>query len=333
MSPITLLAFVTALGLTQTSLATEPPPLVYANPEPVISTADGGLRPVVGVHNIQVYRANRTATTHADGLNPTYSHQPMLAWWKGKFYLEFLTNPTGEHEGAGSTSLTTSVDGLRWENPREIFPPFKLPDGKSTLAHQRMGFHIAPDGRLLALAFYGKLPAPNDGTGIGRAIREIHADGTLSPIYFIKFNVKGAIPGFTPPYPLYTASPDRGFVTACETLLADKLVTAQWWEEDALDETDFYRIKGRALSYVTRPDGAVLGIWKNALVSITRDKGQTWLDKQPATNLPGNGSVLPLTGPADEVVVVNLPPDDFVEQCTARPVDHDERISGWNLTE
>ena len=284
------LACVAALGLPRICLAVEAPPLVYTNPEPVFSTADGGLRPVVGVHNIQVFRANRTASTHADGLNPTYAHQPMLAWWKGKFYLEFLTNPVGEHEGAGSTSLTTSADGLHWENPREIFPPFLLPDGKPTLSHQRMGFHVAPDGRLLALAFYGKPPSPNEGNGIGRAIREIHEDGKFGPIYFIKFNTKGIIPGFTPPYPLYTASSDRGFVSACEALLANKLVTAQWWEEDALDESDFYRIKGKALSYITRPDGAVLGIWKNALVSLTRDGGKTWNDKQFATNLPNNAS-------------------------------------------
>ena len=46
----------------------------------VTPTADGGLRPVVGVHNLQVHRANRTAPVHADGLTDTYSHAPMLAY-------------------------------------------------------------------------------------------------------------------------------------------------------------------------------------------------------------------------------------------------------------
>ena len=39
------------------------PPLVYVGDKKVTTAADGGLRPVVGVHNIQVYRSNRTAPT------------------------------------------------------------------------------------------------------------------------------------------------------------------------------------------------------------------------------------------------------------------------------
>lgn len=285
-----------------------PPPLAYTGTAVAESTSDGALRYAVGVHNLQVFRANRTASEHADGLAHTYAHQPMVAWWRGKFYLEFLSNPVGEHEGAGSTSLTTSADGRNWEKPRVIFPPFKLPDGADTLAHQRMGFHVAADGRLLALAFYGKPPSPNEGDGIGRAIREIHEDGTLGPIYFIKLNTAGLIPGFTPPFPHYSTSPDAGFVAACGALLANKLVTAQWWEEDALDESGFYRIKGKALSYVTRPDGAVLGIWKNALVSLTRDGGQTWQDKQFATNLPNNASKYALLRTSDAKYALFLNP-------------------------
>jgi hypothetical protein len=284
-----------------------PPPLVFTGPERAESTADGGLRPVVGVQNIQIYRANRTHPANADKLGHTYFHQPMLAWWRGKFYVEFLSNPVGEHQGAGSTWLTSSTDGITWDAPRVIFPPFALPDGTQTLAHQRMGFYVAPasldklgaGGRLLALAFYGKAPEPNDGTGIGRAVREVHEDGSLGPIYFIRLNAKQAFANFTPPYPLYTASPDRGFVAACEALLANKLMTAQWWEEDQLDESGFYTIKGKALSFVHRPDGAVLGVWKNALVALTRDEGHTWTEKQFGTNLPNNASKYALAHTGD----------------------------------
>lgn len=279
--------------------ATSPPPFVFTGSERVESTADGGLRPVVGVQNIQIYRANRTRPANAEKLGHTYFHQPMLAWWRGKFYVEFLSNPVGEHQAAGSTWLTSSADGVTWDAPRVIFPPFALPDGTQTLAHQRMGFYVAPDGRLLALAFYGKAPEPNDGTGIGRAVREVHEDGSLGPIYFIRFNAKQPFAGFTSPYPLYTASPDRGFVAACDALLANKLMTAQWWEEDQLDESDFYTIKGKALSFVHRPDGAVLGVWKNALVALTRDEGRTWTEKQFGTNLPNNASKYALTRTGD----------------------------------
>jgi hypothetical protein len=293
------LTFAALLPLAVAAAAPPSPPFVFTSGERAESTADGGLRPAVGTHNLQVYRANRTHPAHADGLNDTYLHQPMLAWWRGQFYLEYLSGPVGEHQVRAQTSLTTSVDGVTWAAPRIIFPAFKLPDGTETVAHQRMGFHVTADDRLLALAFYGKLPEPNDGHGLGRAVREIHADGTLGPIYFLKLTPQPPFPGFTPPYPLYTASTDRGFVAACEALLANKLVTAQWWEEDQLDESGFYRIKGKALSYATRPDGSVLGVWKNALVAVTRDGGQTWTEKQFGTNLPNNASKYALTRTGD----------------------------------
>lgn len=265
-------------------------PLVFTDTATVTTAADGGLRPAVGVHLQQAVRANRTRSMHTDGLGDTYLHAPMLAWWKGKFYLEYLSGPRDEHEPPCVTSLTTSTNGRSWSPPTVIFPAFDLPDDSETIAHQRMGFYISPSGRLLILSFYGKAPSPNDGTGIGRAVREMLADGTLGPIYFIKLNSSPAFPGFSPPYPLYTSSPDRDFIAACDALLKDHLVTAQWWEEDQLDESGFYRIKGKALSYVHRPDGTVLGIWKNAQVATTRDEGLTWTPKVFATNLPSNGS-------------------------------------------
>jgi hypothetical protein len=275
------------------------PPLAYVGTETATTAADGGLRPAVGVHNFQVFRANRSAPEHADLLRDTYLHQPMLAWWRGRFYLEYLSAARNEHDPSTATSLTTSSDGRSWDPPRIIFPAFALADGTKTITHQRMGFFVSPDGRLLALAFHGKAPSPNDGTGIGRVVREINPDGSFGPIYFLRLNAKSAFPGFKPPYPLYTTAPDRGFVAACDALLANKLMTAQWWEEDQLDETGFYRVRGKALSYVTRPDGSVLGIWKNRLVATTTDRGQTWTPTVFAGNMPNNGSKYWLQRTAD----------------------------------
>lgn len=296
-----------ALLLSSSLVVLAAPPVTYTGAAKATNAADGGLRPVVGVQNIQVYRANRTAPAHADGLTNTYLHAPMLAFWRGKFYLEYLSGPRSEHEPPCATSLTTSADGLDWAPPRLVFPAFTLPDGSQTIAHQRMGFYVAPGGppdqpgagRLLALGFYGKHPSPNDGTGIGRAVREIREDGSLGPIYFIRPNAKQPFAGFPLPYPLYTASPDAGFVAACESLLANKLMTAQWWEEDQLDESGFYRVKGKALSSVTRPDGSVLGIWKNRLVATTTDRGETWTPTVFAGNMPNNGSKYWLQRTAD----------------------------------
>jgi hypothetical protein len=295
------------ISLALGTIACAVPPLVHDGPVEVANSADGALRPVVGVHNIQVYRANRTASVHADGLTDTYVHAPMLCHWRGHYYIEYLSGPRAEHEDPCATSLTRSADGITWEAPRVIFPAFELPDGSKTIAHQRMGFYAAPNGRLLALGFYGKHPSPNDGTGIGRAVREIKEDGNFGPLYFIRPNAKSGFPDYKLPYPLYTESPDKGFVTACDALLANKLMTAQWWEEEMLDETDFYRIKGKALSYVTRPDGSILGIWKNRLVATTNDRGLTWTEKEFAENVPQNASKywLQRTGDSRYALVLN----------------------------
>jgi len=289
--------------------ATEPsPPLVYTGPTEIAATADGGLQPVVGVQNIQVFRANRTASAHADGLTDTYNHAPMLAYWHGRFYLEYLSGAVNEHDNPTVTSLTNSADGLTWSAPRVIFPAITLPDGTHTIAHQRMGFYVAPDGRLLALSFYGTPPSPNDGKGLGRAVREIHADGSLGNIHFIRLNTDRDFPDFPLPYPLYSASSDPGFVSACEALLTNQLITAQWWEEDQLDESGFYRVKGKALSFVTRPDGSTLGIWKNRLVATTTDRGETWSEKVFAANLPNNASKYWLQRTADGRYALALNP-------------------------
>jgi hypothetical protein len=85
-------------------------------------------------------------------------------------------------------------------------------------------------------------------------------------------------------------------------------MTAQWWEEDQLDECGFYTIKGKALSYVHRPDGSVLGIWKNALVATTIDGGRNWTEKQFATNLPNNASKYWLQKTADNRYALFLNP-------------------------
>src|SRR5574344_345739 len=81
---------------------------------------DGGLTPVVGVHNIQIMRAEK---------GWTYNHQPMMAYWNGKFWVHYLSDPRSEHEPPGRTMLTTSENGYTWTAPVVLFPPYKVPDG------------------------------------------------------------------------------------------------------------------------------------------------------------------------------------------------------------
>jgi hypothetical protein len=263
---------------------------------------DGRLPPVLGVHNYQVLRANRTHPEWSDGLGYTYNHAPMLAYWRGTFYLQYLCGPVHEqhpdpaNRDAYHTMLMTSHDGRIWSKPQFLFPSFVLPDGRPTVAHQRMGFYVAPNRRLLTLGFYGRYPTPNDGKGIGRAVREIRADGSFGDIYFIRYNHHAGWNETNTPYPFYTASSDKGFLAACNALLADKLMTQQWWEEDRGDDGFFAltdklpEFSAKAFAFARRKDGLTVGLWKGDFAALSADNGQTWTPPVRTPTVPTGGS-------------------------------------------
>lgn len=251
----------------------------------------GQLSPAIGVHNIQVFRANREHSELANGLNWTYNHAPMLAYWNNKFYLEYLSNPVGEHVPPGQTLITTSNDGYNWEKPVVAFPPFKIPDGVSKIGktavskdlyacmHQRMGFYVSKKKKLYALAYYGLVlepgDDPNDGNGIGRVIREIKQDGTFGPIHFIRYN--SSWKPENDPYPFFTKSKDKDFVEACNEILSNPLMMQQWVEEaDRNDPLIPIHKEYKAFCYYHLSDNRVVGLWKYALTSISSNEGKTW---------------------------------------------------------
>ncbi|MBP1675830.1 MAG: hypBA2 [Bacteroidetes bacterium] len=261
---------------------------------------DGQLSPVVGVHNIQVMRANRQ---HPDASNCngwTYNHQPMLAYWNGKFYLQYLSGEVGEHIPPSQTFLQTSVDGYTWTNPQVLFPIYKVPDGftkpeypgvaknLTAIMHQRVGFYVSKSGKLLTMANYGvaldKKDDPNDGNGIGRVVREIKKDGSFGPIYFIYYNH-----GFNEKntdYPHFLKSKDKAFRAACQEILDNPLYMMQWVEEADRGDKLIPLDKGyKAFCYYHLPDGKVASLWKHALTSISEDGGKTWL--QPVERAKG----------------------------------------------
>ena len=252
----------------------------------------GQLTPAVGTHNIQVFRANREFPELAGGHHFTYNHQPFLAYWNDTYYLQFLSNPVGEHIAEGKTLLLTSKDGRNWSKPTDLFPTYLVPEGFTkpgrtdqagknlyAIMHQRMGFYHAKNDKLLTLAYYGvALDAkddPNDGNGLGRVVREIHKDGSFGPIYFIHFNAsfdeKGA------KYPFYKKSKDKAFVQACDELLGTPLMMQQWVEEsDRNDPLIPLQRPVKAFSFYHLNDGRVVGLWKHALTSMSKDNGKTW---------------------------------------------------------
>lgn len=297
----------------------KPPSIKESMSEPIIYTEglepdsryfDGALPHAVGVHSYQAFRANRENPSEVgspDGW--TYNHQPYLCYWNDRFYLHYLSGQVQEHTPPTRVMLMTSTDGLNWSAPEILFPEYDLPEiktdigflpkGTKAVMHQRMGFYVAPNGKLLASGFYSYCltprHSPNAGQGIGRVVREIKEDGSFGPIYFIRYNRQNGYNDENTNFPFYTDSEDIGFIKACEALLDDKLMTLQWWEEDrgkdgfyAVDPGDVEgaayfnetittsRGAGKAFSYYHRPDGVVVGIWKNQWSALSKDNGQTW---------------------------------------------------------
>ncbi|HMU09317.1 MAG TPA: six-hairpin glycosidase [Ferruginibacter sp.] len=249
----------------------------------------GQLSPAIGVHNIQTMRANRADKNSTTSW--TYNHAPMLAYWNNTFYLEYLSNPVGEHIPPGQTLLQTSKDGYNWDTPLVIFPPYKIPDGfvkegrKDTakdnyaVMHQRVGFYTSKNKKLYALAYYGialgQKDDPNDGNGIGRVIREIKADGTFGPVYFLRYN--HAFNEKNTTYPFYRSAGDKEIIAACEEILNTPLLMMQTVEEaDRNDPLITLKKDFKAFNYYHLPNGNVAGLWKYALTSISKDEGKTW---------------------------------------------------------
>lgn len=251
----------------------------------------GQLSPAVGVHNIQIFRANREHPEQAEDFGWTYNHAPMITYWNNTFYVEYLSNPVGEHVPPGQTFILSSKDGYNWTKPVVAFPKYKIPDGTTkegrpevakdmwSVNHQRMGFHVAKNNRLLAFAYYGLIVGvkddPNDGLGIGRVVREIYKDGSFGPIYFIRYNKK--FNEKNTQFPFYTKSKDKAFIDACNEVLASPLITQQWNEEaDRDDPLIPLKKEYKAFSFYHLPDGRVVGLWKNALTAISNDNGKSW---------------------------------------------------------
>lgn len=253
---------------------------------------DGRLSPVMGVHNIQIMCANREHPSVENGMGWTYNHQPMMAYWNGKFYVHYLCDEKDEQVPPSHTLLQTSVDGYTWSNPEMLFPEYKVPEGFKkegvegeahnlvAVMHQRQGFYVSKSGHLFAMGTYGiclnKKDHNNDGNGIGRVIREIKKDGKLGPIYFIYYN-HGFNAGNTD-YPYYKKG-NKEMRKACEEILANPRMLMGWVEEADRNDSIIPLSKPyKAYNDYTLPDGSIVALWKHALTSVSKDGGKTWLE-------------------------------------------------------
>ncbi len=126
----------------------------------------------------------------------------------------------------------------------------------------------------------------------------------MGPIYFIRYNRHAGWNEKNTNFPFYKESGDKGFLDACESLLNDKVVTLQWWEEDRAED-GFYVINpgdvddpdsklgavttsagaGKAPCFYHRKDGLLVGLWKNQWSGISLDDGKSWQPLTRSTSL------------------------------------------------
>ncbi len=255
-----------------------------------LSLPDGGLPPAVGVWNIEVFRATRTAPGLADGKGWTYNHHVDMACWKGRLYVSWTSGEKDEDVWPWHELYSTSADGEHWSAPAELFP-----QGVSTPL--RMHFFLATNGRMLAIAGLRlgltKLSETLKGPLVGR---EILANHTLGPVFTLSAPSTGN--GQDGP-PLFGSSTDKGFVDACVQLLNQRPFLEQQDFGNLLGdrrmkwhESDDKSMQLKAMSFFHRKDGALVGIGKKGWVTISKDEGSTWSKPvRPPSLVTGNGKV------------------------------------------
>ncbi len=172
---------------------------------------DGGLKPVAGVQNIQVYRASIANPGTGNEERWTYNHHHDLAAWKGRLYAAWATTPKDEDIPPYRVVYATSRDGFRWSEPADLFP-------EKLAWASRYYFYLASNDRMLALC-PGVL---NDTTtrNPNLMVREIAADHSLGEVF--------TLIGPSPDYPAsYLDSKDSDFVSACREAINNNLLLEQ----------------------------------------------------------------------------------------------------------
>jgi hypothetical protein len=245
---------------------------------------DGGLPLLIGVDSRCVFRATRGAPQLADTRGWTYHHHVDMACWKGLLYVGWNTCERDEDVWPARELFSTSIDGVAWSEPRELFP-----QGISTPL--RMYFYLAKStGRMLAIAGLRVDTADtNEDTKSGLVVREIHSDHTPGGIFTLR-----PVRSTNEP-PLFETSSDPGFVAGCRELLASRVFLEQqdrgvlldddtrmpWHRADAwpggtVPGDDAKWVCGKAYSFLTRSDGLTVGISKMGWTTTTRDAGHSW---------------------------------------------------------
>ena len=257
---------------------------------------DGGLKPVVGVQNVQVFRACHSRPELADGEGYTYAHQHDIAVWRGRLYAVWAMTPRDEDVPPYKTLYATSADGFHWSAPAELFP-------REISWPNRFYFFRASNDRMLAFArSSGKANAKSEqensmwwGNGI-LLVREILADHRLGEIFTL-LQAEEGLP------PCFEQATDEGFVAACLEASANGPLLEQQDYGTYLGDgrmkwhTNPPKLKGflpfgKALCFYHRKDGLLVGLSKMGFATLSQDEGKSWSEPVlPPTLIAGTAKV------------------------------------------
>jgi len=239
-----------------------------------LSLPDGGLPPQPGVLNVQLFRATRDDATAADGDGWSYAHHMDLAVWKGRMYAAWNMTLKDEDQPPAKVVYATSTDGIKWSNPRDLFP-------RQWAWACRFYFYRASNDRMLAFcaANNSKGAISEDKKSI-LLVREIRANHQLGEVFTLIHPVPGVPPSFE-------SSSDKDFVVACREATGKNILLEQQdygvflgdskmeWHDKTAPYKGFYKF-GKALCFYHRADGILVGMSKMGFVTLSDDEGKSW---------------------------------------------------------
>ncbi len=276
--------------------------------EPVPTLADAGLPPAPGVKSYQVFRASKVLKTDEKGY--TYHHHVDLAIWKGRLYVGWNSCEIDEDIWPSRELYSTSSDGVKWDEPREMFP-------QAISTCLRIYFYHAKNGVMLMFGGLRTGPSKTDEANKGAmVVRRINEDHTLGPIFRTPAPPKPPInkmvgdeavpPAEQPQHPeqnkwtwgtslaMFESSSDEAFKAAVQEMIDNRVFLEQqdlgrllgnrrmkWhdpanWPGGKVPGDSPKWVAGKAYSFFIRPDGLRVGISKMGWCTSSSDNGVTW---------------------------------------------------------
>jgi hypothetical protein len=240
-----------------------------------LALPDGGIMPVPGVLNIQLFRSSKDVPEITDGDGWTYAHHMDLAVWKSWMYAAWNMTLKDEDRPPSKVVFSTSADGLTWTRPADLFP-------REWAWACRFYFSLSGNNRMLAFCVAksnndGKISEDKKSILL---VREIMPDHRLGDVFTL-INPQPGLPAS------FENSADKDFVAACREAVANNVLLEQQdygvflgnrkmeWHEKTPPYKGIYKF-GKAFCFYHRADGKLVGMSKMGFVTISDDEGKTW---------------------------------------------------------